>query len=526
MTRGSMIQTQLRRLGALICGCILGALADAGSKATAAPYMASGQKPPPLAREFRGAWVATVYNLDWPSKPGLSSAHQQAELVSLMDRAADLKLNAIIFQVRPGCDAVYSSKLEPWSQWLSGKMGQGPNYDPLELAVKLAHERGIELHAWFNPFRAMPNRSHAAAPTHISRTHPEIVRRYGQHLWLDPGEPLAREHAINVILDVVRRYDIDGVHLDDYFYPYPTKSASFPDDPTFQKYRALGGKLGRSEWRRSNVDNMVERLHADIRKAKPWVKFGISPFGIWRPGHPACAHSDIDAYEDLGADSRRWLAQGWVDYLSPQLYWSIDSKQPFPALLDWWLKENPKQRHVWPGVASDRIGKSRPASEITRQIALVRKKSPAESAGHIQWDMRALLQDRRGIANLLKGDMFSDRALVPECYWMAEGQPAAPRLQVSEDASGTRLKWTPAKGKSAPWLWAVQSCRNGQWETRVHPTGTDTAFWKQGSPLPDVMAVTAIDRSGRASPATVLEKAKILPAISAVTPATDAVKAR
>jgi len=504
---------------------VLCALSFAGpiTSHAAGPYMVSGQTPPPLAREFRGAWVATVFNLNWPSRPGLPVERQKAELVSLMDRAAELKLNAIIFQVRPGCDALYKSKLEPWSQWISGKMGVGPNpeYDPLELAVRLAHERGIELHAWFNPFRAMPNRSHSASATHISRTRPDFVRRYGQHLWLDPGDSQVRDYAIKVIIDVVRRYDIDGVHLDDYFYPYPAKTSNggivpFPDDVTWQKYRALGGKLGRSDWRRSNVDEVVERLQSEIRKTKSWVKFGISPFGIWRPGYPAAAHSDIDAYEHLGADSRRWLAQGWVDYLSPQLYWSIDSRQPFPALLDWWLKENPKQRHVWPGVASDRIGKSRPASEITRQIAMVRKKSPAGTAGHIQWDMRALLQDRRGISGLLKGDMFADRALVPACSWMSSGQPAAPKLAISEDDSGTRLKWIEGSDKNPAWLWAVQTRRDGKWDTRVHPAGTDTAFWRKGSPIPDVVAVTAVSRCGHAGPSAVVEKNKIVPAISAI----------
>lgn len=480
----------------------------------AEPFMPSRENPPALAREFRGAWVATVYNLDWPSSAGLPTSRQQSELVRLMDRAADLKLNAIIFQVRPGCDALYKSDLEPWSQWLSGRMGRGPEpeYDPLEMAVRLAHERGIELHAWFNPFRAMPNRQHPACASHVSRARPEFTRRYGQYLWLDPGDPLVRDYSLRVILDVVRRYDIDGVHLDDYFYPYPVKAAKggqlpFPDDATWEKYRALGGKLGRSEWRRASVDEFVQRLQADIRKAKPWVKFGISPFGIWRPGYPSSVHADIDSYEDLAADSRRWLAQGWVDYLSPQLYWSIDApKQSFSALLDWWLNQNPQNHHVWPGVACDRIGKSRPASEIIRQISLVRKKSPPTSIGHIQWDFKPLLEDRRGIAGLLKDQTFADRAVIPASPWLAGSQPGAPRLQSSEDASGIRLKWTLDKDRSSAWQWAVQSCRKGQWETRVHPSFTDTAFWKKGSALPDVVAVTAINRSGRAGPPAVVER--------------------
>ncbi len=504
----------------------LACLALAPASPAGEPFAPSKQAPPPLAREFRGAWVATVYNIDWPSKAGLPASRQQAELVALMDRAVDLKLNAIIFQVRPGCDALYESDLEPWSQWLSGRMGRAPEpaYDPLALAVRLAHERGLELHAWFNPFRAMPNRDHAAAPSHVSKKHPEFVRRYGQYLWLDPGESKAREYSLRVILDVVRRYDIDGVHLDDYFYPYPVKGGSggqlpFPDDATWQKYRAMGGKLGRSEWRRSNVDDFVRRLQADIQKAKPWVKFGISPFGIWRPGYPSSVHADIDAFEDLAADARRWLQEGWIDYLAPQLYWNIDApKQSFPALLDWWLKQNPRHRHLWPGLAVDRIGKSRTASEIARQIQFVRDKSPASSSlGHIHWSIKHLIEDRRGVAGLLKEKVFTDRAIVPESPWLSGSPPATPSLQSGQDDSGTRLAWKP-NGGGTPWLWAVQTLRDGRWETRIHPADKNVAFWKNGSPLPDRIAVTAIDRTGRASKPAAAQRA----AAAASTPAQTA----
>lgn len=483
----------------------------------AQPFVPSREDPPPLTREFRGAWVATVYNIDWPSKAGLPASRQQSELLSLLERAAELKLNAIIFQVRPGCDALYASDIEPWSQWLSGRMGRAPEpaYDPLELAVRLAHDRGIELHAWFNPFRAMPNREHPACPMHVSRSRPDFIRRYGQYLWLDPGDPHVRDHSLKVILDVVRRYDIDGVHLDDYFYPYPAKSGNggslpFPDEPTWEKYRALGGRLGRAEWRRSNVDSFVQRLQEEIRKAKPWVKFGISPFGVWRPGHPSSVHADIDAFEDLGADARRWLSEGWIDYLAPQLYWSIDApKQSFPALLDWWLKQNPQHRHLWPGLADDRIGKSRPASEIARQIKLVREKSPASSSpGHLHWSIKHLIEDRRGIASLLKEQIFTDRAVIPESPWLAGTTPGPPVLQSSQDDSGTRLSWKPSRG-GQPWIWAVQTLRDGRWETRVHPADKTTAFWKSGSPLPERIAVTAIDRTGRAGKSSAADRAAI-----------------
>ena len=243
--------------------------------------------PPQPAREFRGAWLVTVANKDWPSKPGLPVAEQKAELTGLLDRAVQLKLNAIIFQVRPSCDAMYASAIEPWSEYLTGTMGEAPQpfYDPLAFAIEEAHKRGLELHAWFNPFRALhPQGKSPVAPNHISRTHPEFVCQYGSQLWLDPGEPSVRAYVLRVILDVVRRYDVDGVQLDDYFYPYPEKDTSgrelaFPDEASWGKY-GLSSRLSRDDWRRANINWFVQGVYQNIKAAKPWVKFGISPFGI------------------------------------------------------------------------------------------------------------------------------------------------------------------------------------------------------------------------------------------------------
>ncbi|HLZ55262.1 MAG TPA: family 10 glycosylhydrolase, partial [Verrucomicrobiae bacterium] len=307
-------------------------------------YMPATVSPPPPPREFRGAWLATVANLDWPSQPGMSVATQKAELIALLDHAAQLKLNAVILQVRPMADAVYASPLEPWSEFLTGRMGRGPEpfYDPLAFAVAEAHKRGLELHAWFNPFRVSlpPNQARSpAALNHLSRTHTELVHRYSNLLWLDPGEPAAREHVLNVILDVVRRYDVDGVTFDDYFYPYPDKDADghavdFPDNASWRKYGATSG-MSRDEWRRANVNQFVQNTYRSIHALKPWVKFGISPFGIWRPGFPPQIQG-LDTYARLYADSRLWLASGWLDYLSPQLYWPVDQReQSFPVLLQW-----------------------------------------------------------------------------------------------------------------------------------------------------------------------------------------------
>src|SRR6185436_17717396 len=251
--------------------------------ASSQPYVPSKQAPPAVPREFRGAWVATVGNIDWPSKPGLTTDQQKSELLAILNRAAELRLNAIILQVRPGCDALYASSFEPWSEYLTGTMGQPPKpyYDPLAFAVEEAHKRGLELHAWFNPFRArhLSARSPIAA-NHISKTRPDLVRQYGKLLWLDPGEPAVQDHSIKVITDVLRRYDVDGVHLDDYFYPYRIRDGEgehlpFNDAVSWKRYQASGGKLEREDWRRQNIDRFVERLYAAVKTEKPFVKFGI-----------------------------------------------------------------------------------------------------------------------------------------------------------------------------------------------------------------------------------------------------------
>ena len=313
--------------------------------ATDTTYVPTSVSLPAPVREFRGAWLATVANLDWPSEPGLSVAQQKAELTALLDHAAQLKLNAVILQVRPMADAVYASPLEPWSEFLTGRMGKAPQpfYDPLAFAVTEAHRRGLELHAWFNPFRVSLPPAQARSPAalnHLSRTHPELVRRYGNLLWLDPGEPAAREHVLSVILDVVRRYDVDGITFDDYFYPYPEKdvdgrNVDFPDDASWRKFGAASG-MSRDDWRRANVNQFIQNVDHSIHALKPWVKFGISPFGIWRPGWPKQIQG-LDTYAKLYADSRLWLANGWLDYISPQLYWPVDQReQSYPVLLQWW----------------------------------------------------------------------------------------------------------------------------------------------------------------------------------------------
>jgi uncharacterized lipoprotein YddW (UPF0748 family) len=460
-------------------------------------YLPSVALPPKPAREFRAVWIATVANLDWPSTNALSStAAQKAELVAILDRAVQLKLNVVIFQVRPACDALYPSSLEPWSEYLTGTMGKAPEpyYDPLAFALEEAHKRGLELHAWFNPFRArhMLARS-PVSPGHISRRRPDIVRHYGNSLWLDPGEKDAQDYALGVIMDVLKRYDIDGVTFDDYFYPYKETNASgqkidFPDEASWRRFGA-GGKLSRDDWRRDNINRFVERVYTSLKAVKPWVKFGISPFGIWRPKNPPQIKG-FDAFEGLDADSRLWLANGWLDYFAPQLYWSIESPDTsFPVLLKWWSSENVKRRLLCPGLNTYKVGHGWSAEEIVNQIRLIRKFS---ASGHIHWRAMTLMQDQ-ALATRLQRELYQLPAL-PQ---------ALPRLGVTSFGrlvfvagpgkdGGVTFDWRLA-GTQRPSLWVFQARKAGDWTTQILPGYRTSLSWK-GMP-PDVVSVTAVDRN-------------------------------
>jgi uncharacterized lipoprotein YddW (UPF0748 family) len=457
--------------------------------------------PPPVPREFRAVWVATVANIDWPSRPGLPVAQQKSELIKIMDEAAALKLNAVVFQVRPACDALYASKLEPWSEYLTGVAGQAPEprYDPLEMAIVEAHKRGIELHAWFNPYRARHPSAKGALPSgHVSKTRPEIVRSYGKHLWLDPADPRTRQYSLDVIMDVVKRYDVDGIHLDDYFYPYKERDAQggvldFPDEATWQRYRADGGKLTRDDWRRDGVNRFIEMIYKAKQAAKPHVKFGISPFGIWRPGNPAQIQG-FDAYAEIYADSKLWLQKGWVDYFTPQLYWAIGRPaQSYPVLLKWWVEQNTLGRNLWPGNFTSRIrdGASNwSAEEILAQIEATRAQSGA--GGNVHFSMRVLQRNLDGIADKLKKGLYADHAVPPASPWLSSARPGPPRAELS--GADVRIE---AGGGSKPWLWVVQSRDGGKWRTFAVPASRRRCALPPG----DQVFVRAADRCGNVGPA-------------------------
>ncbi|HWI59177.1 MAG TPA: family 10 glycosylhydrolase [Bacillota bacterium] len=474
----------------------------------AVEYVPSRLTPPRPVREYRAAWIATVANIDWPSTNATTTALQKAELLAIMDRAVQLKLNTLIFQVRPACDALYASSLEPWSEYLTGTMGKAPEpfYDPLAFAVEEAHKRGLELHAWFNPYRARHNAAKSPiSPTHISKTHPELVRHYGKFLWLDPGEKAVQDHSLNVVIDVVKRYDIDGVHFDDYFYPYKEKDAAgreldFPDEASWKRFGA-GGKLDREEWRRENVNRFLERVYKSIKATKPWVKFGISPFGIWRPGFPAQIKG-YDAYAKLYADSRKWLANGWLDYCAPQLYWGVKPpEQSFPVLLQWWTEQNPKGRHLVPGMDTTKTGGKWKPEEIVSQIRLARKQ-PGGS-GHIHWNMKSLMRNP-ALDATLEREVYAEPALVPAAPWLDRSRPRKPQLTVSPASGCLKVQWGTVAGSEKASLWVLQTCHGQRWTTALLPA-TRTSVELSG-PVPDALALTPVDRCGNAGTPAVLER--------------------
>jgi uncharacterized lipoprotein YddW (UPF0748 family) len=387
-------------------------------------------------REFRGVWVATVANINWPSRPGLSPRAATDELQRLVDAAADAGFNALVFQVRPEGDALYRSSLEPWSRYLTGEMGRDPGFDPLAELVARAHARQVEVHAWFNPYRAKSSRGQPAVAPHVSVMSPNAVYPYGNLLWMDPGSPEVQRRTREVVLDVARRYDVDGIHFDDYFYPYPNGRA-FPDGATYAAYQASGGTLSLADWRRHNVDVLVGSVAEGLRAEKAWVRFGISPFGIYRPGFPAGV-TGFDPVANLYADPMRWVERGWVDYVAPQLYWRIDApRQPYVPLLQWWATSARGRSHLFAGnFLAGMETAAWSVDEMRAQLEETRGAETLGATGNIFYHIGPILQNRDGIADLFRDELYAAPALTPP----AAGQrpvPAAP--VVVADGGGWRL---------------------------------------------------------------------------------------
>ncbi len=436
-------------------------------------------------REFRAVWVATVGNIDWPSKPGLSTEEQQREARAILDTVAALRMNAVIFQVRPHADAMYLSELEPWSYYLTGEQGKAPEpfYDPLQFWVKEAHDRGLELHVWFNPYRAHLRRGADVTPTSIVHKRPDLAKKTDNNTyWLDPGIQEVQDLSFNVVMDVVKRYDVDGAHFDDYFYPYG--DGNFPDDESYDAYKKSGGTLERNDWRRQNVNALIERVYKGIKKEKPYVKFGLSPFGIWRPSHPPSIEG-YDQYDRLYADARLWLNEGWVDYWTPQLYWPISQvPQSFPVLLNWWARENTKGRNLWPGMNSGRMINTKGMDEVNNQIMIARGFAP-EGPGHVHFSMRAFMRDSTLLRDGLRNSPYQKPALVPPSPWLDNTSPAAPGVETNTVNDTVVVTWSH-KNELDVFRWVLYYQYGASWEYKI--------LNKKDRTIPLALTRTAVER--------------------------------
>ncbi len=372
--------------------------------------------------EMRGVWVATVTNRDWPSRPGLGARQQRAELLAHLDTAVRARLNTVMLQVRPTADALWPSPHEPWSQYLTGTQGTDPGWDPLGTAVAEAHARGLELHAWFNPYRvalhADPTR---LAVSHPARRNPGWVIPYGGKLYYDPGLPEVRAFVREAMLDAVRRYPVDGVHFDDYFYPYPVAGQTFDDDAAYDRYGAAFPD--RAAWRRDNVDRLVHETAEAIRTIRPGTRFGISPFGVWRnadvDARGSATRAGVQSYDDLHADTRKWARENWIDYICPQLYWNIGfAAADYAKLLTWWADVvRGSGTQLYAGEALYKAGDpAQPAAwrdpaELSRHLTLA-KKYP-EVRGHMFFAAREVTADPVGAMARVVADHYGRPARPP-----------------------------------------------------------------------------------------------------------------
>ena len=467
-------------------------------------------------RQLRAMWISSVSNIDWPSRTGLSVSAQQAEYRSWLDLALQRNMNAVIVQIRPTADAFWPSPYEPWSQWLTGTQGKSPGYDPLAFMVAEAHARNLEFHAWFNPYRVAnhtdPTRLVASHP---ARQHPGWVFAYGGKLYYNPGIPAVRAFVQDAMMDAVTRYDIDAVHWDDYFYPYPSGSTQIPDQQTFAQYG--GGFSSIQDWRRNNVNLLVQEMRQRISAAKPWVKFGISPFGIWRNASTdplGSATSGLQSYDAIYADTRLWVRQQWLDYIAPQIYWHIGfSTADYAKLVPWWsdvVAGTTVQLYV--GQATYRLGASgedpawQRATELTDHLFLNR--DHPQVAGDIHFSAKDVRANRLGGMSRLAADHYSRPALVPLAAGLGGAAPPAPTITSAvRGTTGVTVSWQ-REAASAPASYAIYRVDGGgptdpcQLEDASHLIKTVAAGGTGGTYLDTTAAagatftyhVTALDR--------------------------------
>jgi len=408
----------------------------------------------PPKYEFRAVWVATVNNIDWPSKPGLSTEQQKKEIIDILNMHSKNGMNAIILQIRPAADAFYKSEFEPWSKYLTGTQGKTPSpfYDPLQFWIEECHKRNMEFHAWLNPFRVAQNANEPLAANHIAFKHPDWIVNYGDKLYFDPGIPQAREFVISVVTDIVSRYDIDAIHFDDYFYPYPLKE-DFPDESSFAQYSRGFLAIQKADWRRDNIDILIQALSESIKKTKPWVKFGISPFGVWRNKADDSDGSETTAgttnYDHLYADILKWQKKGWIDYCLPQLYWQIGHQSvDFVTLSKWWAA-HAYSRAMYIGQAvyklesNSTIPEWKDPNQLVKQIQVIRQ--IPQLGGSAFYSSVHFKRDLFGFDKSLQENLYKFPALVPPMPWIDNKAPEPP---THFKKRGHKLKWKSVQAEN------------------------------------------------------------------------------
>ena len=411
-----------------------------------AQNIASGRYP---KREFRGAWIQAVNG----QFKGMSTEKMKQTLIEQLNSLRGAGFNAIIFQVRPEADALYASRLEPWSRYLTGVQGQAPEpyWDPMQFMIEECHKRGMEFHAWINPYRVKTSLRNELVPNHVYNLHPEWFVTYGDQIYFDPALPESRRHICLVVGDIVSRYDVDAIHMDDYFYPYPIKGVDFPDDASFARYG--GGFDNKADWRRSNVNTLIKQLHETIREVKPWVKFGISPFGIYRneSSDPLGSKTKgLQNYDDLYADVLLWAREGWIDYNIPQIYWHIGHPAAdYITLIQWWNKNATREgTHLYIG---QNVARTMKADQLTRKMLYERSLSKVK--GNCFWPANEILWNNKGVADSLKQNYHRYPALIPAYTHLHNRAPQeVKKLKAEWTAQGYMLHWQAEQSKTNPEL--------------------------------------------------------------------------
>lgn len=405
-------------------------------------------------REFRGAWIQTVFQGEYQS---MSPEEMKKDFVRKLDYLQSCGINALVFQVRPEADAFYSSQIEPWSRFYTGKQGRAPegNFDLMAFLIDECHKRAMEFHAWLNPYRAATSESVELAESHIYHRHPERFVVYNKQILFDPGIPENREFICQVVRDIVLRYDVDAIHMDDYFYPYPVAGVPFPDDKSFRRYGMANGytEAQRGDWRRNNVNQLVRELKRTILLTKPWVRFGISPFGIYRNKKSTADGSGSETnglqnYDDLYADVLYWVQQGWVDYNIPQIYWEIGhSAADYITLIRWW-DQRAYDRHLYIG---QDVARTMKADELTRKM-LYERKLPNVN-GNCFWPANELLWNNKGVADSLKRNYHQSPALIPAYTHLHNRTPKeVNNLKTEWTSEGFMLHWKAQQSVTNPEL--------------------------------------------------------------------------